>query len=359
MADKNRKSESKEKQNSKKPLIILAVVLVVAIAAVAVILATTGKKEEKKTVSVTPAAATTESQEDWGNRLFYNGKQYRRNPDLDTILFLGIDQESDSQWDQFTDPKDGVVGNAGRSDTIILFIVNDKDETTTMLTVSRDTITDVDVYDMKGNYKYSGPMQVTMQYAYGDSPTKSLFLSKRTINELLYNIQIDGALSLTMDGIRDITDKLGGIKLTIPKDYSYIDPRYTEGAQVTLNGEEMEHFIRYRDCSTDGSNEERTERQSWLISAVFQELKKSGAMKFIEEIIDSHPDYITSDCDAELLKKMSRYQILDEKYKVPGEVVTTDGPNEYYVDEAALQDLIVNLLYVPVEEEKGTEAETS
>ena len=216
-----------------------------------------------------------------------------------------------------------------------------------MLTVSRDTMTEVDVYDLKGDYAFSGEMQINMQHAFGDSPSKSLNLTKRTVSELLYGIRIDGAMSLTMDGIQTIVDKLNGITLTMPEDYSYIDERYTEGATVKLNGKEMEHFIRYRDTDEAGSNEERVRRQSWLIGAVFQDLKAKGAMNFIEELIESDPDYLETDCDAELLKKMSKYPISETKYKVPGSVKEGERHDEYYVDEEALQDLIVELLYVP------------
>ena len=344
MADNNKK-----KKNKVKPLVVLAIVVVVAIAIVGVTLA--AANPNKKDFSPKQTEGNTKpNEEDFGSRLVYNGKEYRRNPDISTLLFIGVDQESDEQWDQFEEAAEGVIGNSGRSDTIILFIMNDATKETQMLLVSRDTITDVDVYDQKGDFKYSGPMQITLQYAFGDSPTKSLFLTKRTVGELLYNIRIDGALSLTMDGIRDVVDRLGGITLTMPEDYSYIDERYTEGATVTLNGTEMEHFIRYRGDET-GSNEARVARQSWLIGAVFKELKAKGAMTFIQEIIDSHPEYITSDCDAELLKTLSRYQMTDEKYKVPGEVVAGDLHDEFYVDEEALKELIINLLYVPVEEE--------
>lgn len=358
MAD-NRKKSEKGKKNKAKPLIILAIVVVLAIAAVGVTLAATGGEKKKKTVTSTPAGETTESHEDWGNRLVYKGKNYRRNENLSTILFLGVDKEyEDQDWEKYEDAESGVMGNAGRADTIILFILDDETQTTRMLSISRNSMTDVDMYDMKGNYKYSVPYQINMQYAFGDSPSKSLFLTKRTVGELLYNIRIDGALALTLDGIRDVVDRLGGIELTMPEDYSYIDERYTEGTTITLNGAEMEHFIRYRGKEM-GANEERVRRTSWIIQAVFQELKAKGAMSFIEQIIDSHPDYITSDCEGELLKKLSKYQIEDEKYTVPGETVKGGVYDEYHVDDEALQELIVDLLYVPVEEEAESQSNGS
>ena len=288
-------------------------------------------------------------QSEWGNRLTYKGKNYRKNENIKTILFIGVDQNSEDQWDDYDEATQGVIGNSGRADSIILFVLNDETQTTKMILISRDTMTEVDVYDKAGNFAFSTQNHLNMQYSYGDSPSRSLFLMKRTVGDLLYGIRIDGALSLTMDGISKIVDLLGGIPLTMAEDYSYIDERYTEGATVTLDGKEMEHFIRYRDTGAFASNEKRIERQSWLIGEVFQYLKKTGLMTFIEDIIDKDPDYIESDVDGELLKKLSKYQIESEKYRLPGENVEGERYDEFHVDEEALQDLIVSLLYVPAE----------
>lgn len=324
---------------------MIAVVIVAAAVGLIVAKVTTNKGNSSIPQSQTGADV---DESDWGNRLTYKGKNYRRNENIKTVLFLGVDRDSAVEIPQ-NENGAGQIGNGGRSDAIILFLINDETQTTTMLTVSRDTMTEVDVYDIKGDYAFSGEMQINMQHAFGDSPSKSLNLTKRTVSELLYGIRIDGALSLTMDGIRKVVDLVDGITLTMPEDYSYIDERYTEGATLTLDGEEMEHFIRYRDTNESGSNEERVRRQSWLIGAVFQDLKAKGAMTFLQQLIDSNPDYLETDCDAELLKTMSRYPISDTKYKVPGSVKEGERHDEYYVDEEALQDLIVELLYVPVD----------
>ncbi len=329
-------------------MIILSAVVIALLlaggAAVALITKDKFAKAEKE-------KAPVNDESEWGNRLTYKGKKYRRNTNLQPVLFIGVDESNEESWNGYEEGYEGVIGNSGRADTIILFILDTENNTDTVLSVSRDTITDVDVYDMKGNFAYTTKIQLAMQYSYGDSPSRSLFLTKRTVDRLLYDIRIDGSLSLTVDGISAIVNQLGGIELTMPRDYTYIDPRYEEGATLTLYGDEMEHFIRYRNTGVSGSNEERVERQSWLVGAVFKFLKKKGSNNYLKDLIDSNPEYIQSNCSMDLLKKLTSYSINEDKYKVPGTVVEGEFHDEFYVDEEALQDMLVELLYVPAEDD--------
>lgn len=280
---------------------------------------------------------------DWTGEVEYDGVKYRRRTDFKTVLFLGVDNTKTSEFDE------DVVGNNGRSDAIMLFLVDTKDKTSQLLTISRDTITEVDVYTGDGDLVYSRPMQVTLQYSYGDSPKRSCFLAQRTISELLYDARIDGYFSLTMDGIPVIVDELGGITLTMPEDYTQIDSRYTKGATVTLDGEEAESFIRYRDLDTVGSNEDRNERQSWFVTEMFRQMRGTADLQeTVERMLEVAEPYIETDVDAETLKLLAS-STLEETYKVPGEVRQGQFHNEYYVDEEALRELVLQLFYRPVE----------
>lgn len=281
---------------------------------------------------------------DWSGTVIYNDVEYRRRTDIRTVLFLGID-------DTQTEEAEGIeVGNRGRADAIALFILDKTAKTTQLLTVSRNTMTEVDVYKGNGDFAYSGVMQINMQYAYGDGPTRCNFLVKRTLSELLYDTRIDGCLSMTMDGIAVIVDGMDGITLTMPEDFTDIDPRYTAGSTVTLDGAEAERFVRYRDIYVIGSAESRLERQSWFAHTMFQQLKERGSMeKQLEWALEVADEYIESDVDAETLKMLADFTMLDETIKVPGTNVMGKHHSEYYVDEEALKSLIIELFYTPVE----------
>lgn len=291
--------------------------------------------------SVPPAA---DDDTDWENTVVIDGVTYRRRTDLKTILFLGVDDT------QIVKAEGGFVGNNGRSDTMILFILDEGNKTVQSLTISRNCMTEVDVYKGNGDLAYSGQMQINMQYSFGDSAVRSCFLTKRTVSELLYDTPIDGYLSLTMEGLSVIVDELGGVTLVMPEDYTEIDERYTKGAEVTLDGAEAERFVRYRDTTVTGSNETRAERQSWFIHTLFQQMKAKGNMAdSVERLLNAVDDYVETDMDAETIKTLASCTLLDESLNVPGTTVEGMLYDEYHVDEEALQALLIQLFYEPVD----------
>ncbi len=282
--------------------------------------------------------------EDWNSQISYNGVKYKRRNDLKTVLFMGVDNTATSAGGQ------GELGNNGRADAIMLFILDSTNKTDTVLMISRDTMTEVDIYDGAGNFAFSGQSQINMQYAYGNSALRSCFLMKRTVSELLYGARVDYHFALTMDGIETIVDTMGGITLTMPEDYTYIDPAYTSGATVTMDGAQAEHFIRYRDLTEHGSNEERVDRQSWFMHAIFSAMRASGHMgETLERLIDVAEPYLETDVDADTIDKLASYDMLEETVTLPGSSEDGGNHDEFYVDEAALQELIIELFYAPEE----------
>ena len=85
----------------------------------------------------------------------YNGKSYTYNRNLKTMLFMGIDQHDEAGSYSYK-------GTGGRSDCMILFIMNEVDGTAKMLEISRDTMTKIAVYDTKGEYALDSTMQLLL-----------------------------------------------------------------------------------------------------------------------------------------------------------------------------------------------------
>jgi len=285
---------------------------------------------------------TTEADVDWSTTVEQDGVLYRLNPDLQTVLFLGADDGG------ATLP--GVApGEGRRADAIFLLLLDNAKQEIRLLAISRDTIADIDVYDPNGDYAFTVPNHITMQYFYGDSAARSCYLMKRAVSRLLYGMRIDGSLALNANGIVTIVDQLGGLTVTMPEDYTQIDPRYQAGVQLTLTGSEAERLMRYRDTSAHGSNEDRVERQVRLIKALVTKLQANTGLRRLEELLKSAGDDVCSDLDAETLKKLVSYRLNPDTLTLPGNVVVGEEHDEFYVDDSALRKLLIELYYQPVE----------
>lgn len=332
----------KSKQMKKAVIILCVLVIIIVVGLAAVYIGKNMKKQDTPT-----ASSRTEGQvnsQKSGNTVFYNGKEYEYNKKLTNILFMGIDKSQEVALQD-------TPGTAGQADCLMIISMNSEDKTARLLQISRDAMTEVDLYDVSGNYFTSVEAQIATQYAYGNGVQSSCWATKKTVSELLYELPIDGYLSVNLDGIRALNDMLGGVTLTIPKDYTSIDPAFTEGTTITLTGEQAERYIRYRDTSVSGSNSGRMERQLQYIPALINAIRsKAGkAGDYYNTFYPILKPYLVTDMSGDQINDLARYQLdVDHTEVVPGEVVEGKEHDEFYVDDEKLYELIINMFYKTV-----------
>ena len=171
---------------------------------------------------------------------------------------------------------------------------------------------------------------------------------KKTVKELLYGLPIEGFFSMSIEGIGTFNDALGGVTLTVPEDYTNIDPAFEQGAEITLSGSQAEKYVRSRDTNVEGSNNGRMERQVQFVSALFSQLKEMETASQIsyESLYQTMEPYLVTDLSVEQIKAMASYTYLsDETEYVPGKVVPGEKNEEFHVDEDALQKLVLKMFY--------------
>lgn len=285
-------------------------------------------------------ARETEPQTGWSREITVDGAVRRYNSRLRTILFLGVDTRDGTQ-----ERRSG-IGTGGRSDTILLLLLDPEQRTVQPITLSRDTMTSVDVYDRDRRFLFSGTMQLTMQYSFGDNPTRSCLLVKRKVSELLYGLPIHAYCTLTLDGIAAASALLGGVTLTLEDDWTDIDPAYTAGSTVTLDSAALETFLRYRDTGVSGSNDVRMKRQGWFIRQLFSQLSNLGGNE-LEVLLKQLDPYLKTDLDGDMLKQLTEFRISDSVLNIPGQTIPGRAHDEYYLDEDAVKQLLLELYYVP------------
>ena len=270
----------------------------------------------------------------------YEGNTYEYNSNLENYLFLGVDTKEEVVLQD-------TPGTAGQADCIMILSMDKETREGRILQISRDSMTDVDLYDANGNYYTTINAQIATQYAYGNGKDTSCWAMKKTVSELLYGLPLDGYISLNIEGIRAMNDAVGGVTITIPEDYTFIDPAFVEGSQITLTGEQAERYVRYRDINQQGSNNGRMKRQVQYIPALISEIREQAGSSgdFYGTYQNILAPYMVTDMSVDQINRLSDYALSDEVAYVPGEAVPGEQNEEFVVNEEKLKKILIKMFY--------------
>lgn len=321
-------------KNKNKIIIILVVVCAVLLGGVVYTVTREKESSEKKTAS-TEQKTEDESQ---SGIVTIEGEKYKRNSDIQTVLFMGIDKQA--KTDFHNNP-----GENGQSDSLNLLAVDRAAKTAQIIQISRDSMVDIDIYDVTGEKLMTEQGQIALQYAYGDGEEESCRLTSEKVSELMYGVEVDSYVSLTLEGMIVATDELGGITLTVPEDYTAIDPAFAKGQTITLNGEQAEKYVRSRDIDVLESNNQRMERQSQFMGALIEKINSLDGNSQYLSLYEEMKPYMITNMTADEMKALSEYEIASEMIKVPGEIIEKDGHAQFIVDNKELQKIILKTFY--------------
>ena len=321
---------------SKSKKITITSVIIVIIIAVAAVLFISNNKEKIEEGSSKEHDFYTESYEEKE----YNGKKYTYNTDIQTIAFLGVDTREKIETG-------GTPGWNGQSDTILVAVLNTATQKGKILQISRDTVTDIEIYDMHGEFLTRDTAQLSFQYAYGDGGVTSCTLVTDRISELLGEIPITYYLSINMDGIPALSEAMGGIDIVIEEDMTYIDPEYTKGKKVTLQGDAAEHFVRYRDTNETGSNAPRMKRQDQVIHAIMKQLPKKAKddSNMYVRLFKEADKYMTTNLKLDNIEALQEYEFDEDIIEAPGTLKEGEYHDEFYIDKEQFESIIIDLFY--------------
>ena len=282
------------------------------------------------------------SVDNFDGSITYQGVRYEPNTGIRTVLFLGIDNSDQSR-------KGVGIVEGGRSDTMILFVIDNNKKLITPLQISRDTMVNVDIYNNDGEFLSQGLEQITMQYSYGRSPQEACNLTKQKVADLMCRTRINSVVSLTMDGIEPVVDSVGGVTLKLQTDETDLDPSYKKGAVIRLDGAAAKDFVHVRNTEVRGSNNERMSRQTQFMLALSQTTKARGA-SVIETMEKAAGDSFYQDVDADTADHFADYDTADQILYLPGKNVQGALHDEFYVDDEKMLPLVLKLFYLPAQQ---------
>ena len=274
-----------------------------------------------------------------------DGISYYPRQDITVILFVGTDEDGpvlDS----------GSYNNKASADMLTLLILDDTNESCTILSIDRDTMTDVPTLGLRGESAGTVYSQIATSHNYGSGMEDSCENTKKAVSNLFYGLAVDYCFCMGMGGIQMLNDAVGGVEVTIQEDFSAVDPTLVQGQTLRLNGEQAYHYVRSRMGVGSQLNTSRMDRQREYMQSFVHSLRESyhHDPMFLTELWEELSAYVVTDCSTMSLNHLVSQYIdyeLVRSLTPAGESVKGQKYQEFHVDSEALDSLIIELFYSP------------
>lgn len=275
-----------------------------------------------------------------GEFVVYNGKTYKLNENITSILFMGVDKRELNETE--------ISGTGGQADVIVLMAVDTKTGKISMLNISRDTMTDVTVYSANGGYVGSENQQICLSYAYGNGKETSCMNTVNAVKNLFYNIPIKSYLALDLDGIAAVNDSVGGVDVTSPETVG----SFNAGQSYHLEGELAESFVRSRSHESADANSLRMQRQQVYATEFMNRVIEMTKQKITTpvDLFNASSPYTCTNLNPSRICFLAESAVTSdgmsiEMSTVPGEAKMGEKYAEYYVNEKDFYELFLSVYY--------------
>ena len=273
--------------------------------------------------------------------LTYKGKEYPLKESLRTVLLIGTD--STDQYEDKNAPLD--YYNLNQADFLILLVQDTEANTTEVIQLNRDTMTDVPWLDVIGNYGGTEFQQLCLAFNSGDGGRASCLNTVDAVSSLLFDAPIQHYIQLPLSGISVLNNLVGGVPVTIPQNLTRVDPAFVEGATVHLTGEQAEKFVRARKGLVDDTNVARMARQRIYLESFQKQAKEAfnSESEFAMKLVEKMGEHLQSDLTAQQLsdfvESLDKSQI--SPIRIPeGELIIGTQFYEFFVDETSLWEIV-------------------
>ncbi len=275
-----------------------------------------------------------------------DGVDYSKKKNIETLLLMGLDKyEGEQSADSYN--------NNLQSDFLMLFVFDHANSSYNALHINRDTMADIDILGLADEKTGSVNKQLALAHTYGNGGSSSAKNVVNSVSRLLNNTELEHYLSVTMDAVPYINDKVGGVEVEVLDDFTGIDDTLVKGETVTLFGDRALTYVRTRYGMDDSTNSTRMVRQRQYLEALFDKAGQavSEDATLIAEVTEEMWDKTVSDYDIvemqEVLTCISEYE-LDTFYALEGENVVGEQYMEFYPTEESVNSTILKLFYTPV-----------
>lgn len=281
----------------------------------------------------------------------YDGKTYVKNENIVNMLFLGIDTNASRERRQM----------GYRSDVVLVCAVDTKSGAATLISLPRDLYTTMYDIDAKsGQVTKTKQNRVNAAFAFGGGPKYfgyenamacvQMFLQRECKLEASLDFTLDIPVyfyaGIDMEGIAPVAESIGGVEVKM--EFSIPDVG-KKGDTVLLKGRKAELYLTDRH-NTPGADLGRAKKEQDFMLRLAKKIKDMGAADIILNLWDDLEKYVDTNLNttqmvdfAKILKKVDIDSI--QKYTIPGEGRSTDGPYYYYHDEEETLRILLGVYY--------------
>ena len=274
------------------------------------------------------------------------GVKYREKPAVTTLLIVGVDKPEATEHVTEKSFRDG-----GQADFLLLVAVDHTDKKIHQLQLERDTMAEIDILGIFGNEVGTRTEQLCLAHSFGATPEDNAKYTIRAVERLLDGLEIDGYYMIDYAAIPVLNDALGGVTVKMDYDMTGVNPAWTPGSTVTLQGKEAEAFVRSRMNVGEGTNEERMVRQNEFMKNAVAAMKEKTAkdLQFGETLLERLQNMSVSNMTvkrlAEELAKSQGYETLAVDHPEGEYTLGKDGFVEFHMREGAAVEWVLEHLY--------------
>lgn len=333
--------------------VLLLLILLTVIVFLGMQIAGKNAMHATETVGVEKTALASEDVElgDNGDVIVYKGETYRYNENITSVLCMGVDTKELGE-------EASEIGENGQADMLMLAILDTQSGEVNLWNISREAMTDVDVYNVNGEYVRTEEMQLCLAYAYGDGKKTSCKNTIKSVSRLLYGMPIQSYAVLNLDAIQPMNDAIGGVDVVI-NEGDVLPREFKPGTTVHLEGKDVITYVRHRSPGAEGgtldSNNNRMARHRQymmkFIQKVLQKTKEDIKIPINLFYIAVNGKYMITDLTISKISYMasvfSKVDFSEDNFwTIPGEIVKGEKYAEYHVDDEVLYQRILDTFYI-------------
>lgn len=215
------------------------------------------------------------------------------------ILLLGVKVTSSDLNDYdaiYEDGYDALVNSfEGLSDTMLMLRFDPEEERVSVMSIPRDTRTNVDGLVTKINEanREGGPA-----------------LSAEAVSELMGGVAIDRYMRINVQGVEKLIDALGGVEVNVPKDMKYQDDSQhlyinLKAGKQRLDGDQAMQFLRFR--YDDNGDIGRVQRQQQMMRALSNQALNPATIARLPKILSVIQSHVDTNLSVEELVALVGY----------------------------------------------------